>query len=72
MLEFRHENQYVTRWGVRLTGAPDPPTRWFAGEGAVLRVDAGDRLWVRAESADAIAAVRQAFPGDWLMSEPNG
>jgi hypothetical protein len=144
LLVFRAENQYVTRWGVRLTGEPDPPvlflddkvwrpfldrfssacvelvlfewtmggteedadnreladdeitavakrfrrlpmpdypqwsepdgppTRWYEGDGAVLRVDIGDWLWVRAGSAEAIAAVRQAFPGDWLMSEPDG
>lgn len=43
------------------------PIRWFQGMGAILRMDAGTWLWVRAGSADAIAAVRRALPGDWLM-----
>jgi hypothetical protein len=43
------------------------PTRWFCAEGAVLRDDAGVWLWVRASSAEEIAAVRHALPGDWLM-----
>jgi hypothetical protein len=45
------------------------PTRWFTGPDAILRDDAGCWLWVRAESAGAIAAVRQALPGYWLMVE---
>ncbi|GAB3841641.1 hypothetical protein GCM10027610_051210 [Dactylosporangium cerinum] len=40
--------------------------RWFEGPGAILREDAGTWLWVRATSADAIAAVRQVVPGEWL------
>jgi len=43
------------------------PVRWFSGEGAVLRDDAGAWLWVRAASSEGIAAVRRALPGDWLM-----
>ncbi|MFC5004717.1 hypothetical protein ACFPIJ_43690 [Dactylosporangium cerinum] len=42
------------------------PMRWFEGPGAILREDAGTWLWVRATSADAIAAVRQVVPGEWL------
>lgn len=43
------------------------PMRWFSGEDAVLRDDAGVWLWVRAASSEGIAAVRHALPGDWLM-----
>jgi hypothetical protein len=51
-----------------LWAIPDgPPMRWFCDEGTVLRVDAGEWVWIRAESAEALAAVRQALPGDWLM-----
>ncbi|MBF9132667.1 SMI1/KNR4 family protein [Plantactinospora sp. S1510] len=45
------------------------PMRWFDGLGAILREDAGQWLWVRAASADRIAAVRRALPGEWLMDE---
>lgn len=45
------------------------PVRWFEGHGAVLREDAGTWLWVRAASADGLAAVRRALPGMWLMDE---
>jgi hypothetical protein len=45
------------------------PVRWFEGFGAVLRVEAGEWLWVRAASVDGIAAVRRALPGEWLMDE---
>ncbi|WP_203842181.1 hypothetical protein [Winogradskya humida] len=45
------------------------PMRWFSGLGAILREDAGHWLWVRADNAGAVAAVRQALPGDWLMVE---
>lgn len=50
-------------------GSGGPPVRWFEGLGAVLREDARTWLWVRAASADGIAAVRRALPGEWLMDE---
>jgi hypothetical protein len=50
-------------------GPGGKPTRWFAGFGAILREDPGTWLWARAESADGIAAVRLALPGEWLMEE---
>ncbi|GAA2571826.1 hypothetical protein GCM10010435_52860 [Winogradskya consettensis] len=43
------------------------PMRWFSGLGAILREDAGHWLWVRADNAEAVTAVRRALPGDWLM-----
>lgn len=45
------------------------PTRWFGRPGAVLRDDAGQWLLVRAATANAIADVRRALPGQWLMEE---
>jgi hypothetical protein len=45
------------------------PIRWFQGHGAVLREDAGTWLWVGARSANAVAEVRQALPGEWLMTD---
>lgn len=44
-----------------------PPTRWFWGMGAVLREDARSWIWVRAASPNAIASVRKALPGEWIM-----
>jgi hypothetical protein len=46
----------------------EPVVRWYAGMGAVLRSDGNTWLWVAANSADALAAVRNALPGDWLVS----
>lgn len=43
------------------------PSRWFWDADVVLRTDAGEWVWVRAESPEALAAVRQGLPGDWLM-----
>ncbi|GIH16748.1 hypothetical protein [Rugosimonospora africana] len=45
------------------------PMRWFEGFGALLREDPGTWLWVRAASAEGIAAVRRALPGEWLMED---
>jgi hypothetical protein len=45
------------------------PMRCFDGLGAVLRADGGTWLWVRAATADGIAGVRRALPGEWLMDE---
>jgi hypothetical protein len=45
------------------------PVRWFEGLGAILREDAETWLWVHAASADGIAAVQRALPGEWLTDE---
>ncbi|MBG0568609.1 hypothetical protein [Actinoplanes aureus] len=45
------------------------PMRWFEGLGAMLREDSGIWLWARAGSADSIAAVRCALPGEWLEDQ---
>jgi hypothetical protein len=45
------------------------PVIWREGVGAILRADAGTWLWVGATSQDAIAAVRHALPGEWLMDD---
>lgn len=42
------------------------PVRWFGGAEAILRDDAGTWIWVRAASADALADVRKALPGEWF------
>jgi hypothetical protein len=47
-------------------GAEGLPVRWFEGFGPVLRADAETWLWVAAPSGNALAAVRNALPGDWL------
>lgn len=50
-----------------LWAAPDgPPMRWFQGGDSVLSEHAGVWLWVRAASAEGLAAVRDALPGDWM------
>lgn len=58
------------RWftGPDVTG-PDVAGRDDAGPDAILRDDAGVWLWVRATTPRALAAVRDALPGDWLMVE---
>jgi hypothetical protein len=45
------------------------PMRWFERRGAILRENPGTWLWVRAASAEGIAAVRNALPGEWVMDE---
>ncbi len=40
---------------------------WYEGPGAILRADARTWLWAGAISQEAIAAVRRALPGEWLM-----
>ncbi len=53
-----------------LWAEPDgPPVRWFGSEGVVLRDDASAWVWVHAVSAQRLADVRHAMPGDWLMVE---
>lgn len=49
--------------------ADAPPVRWFEGSGAILQEDSETWLWVRAPSAEAIAAVRHALPGEWSVDE---
>ena len=49
--------------------ADAPPVRWFEGLGAILYEDAETWLWVRAPSADGIAAVQRVLPGEWLTDE---
>ncbi len=45
------------------------PARWFTTPQALLRDDAGVWLWVRAATPKALASVRDALPGDWMMHE---
>lgn len=52
------------------TTPDDAPVRWFSGEDVVVRDDCGDWLWFRTLTPEAIAEVRRAFRGDWIMSEP--
>ena len=40
---------------------------WYEGSGAILRADARTWLWAGAASQEAIAAVRDALPGEWLI-----
>ncbi|MFE2966131.1 hypothetical protein ACFXKC_21160 [Streptomyces sp. NPDC059340] len=40
--------------------------RWFSSPDALLRVDAGDWLWVLGRTAPALDAVRALLPGDWI------
>jgi hypothetical protein len=53
-------------------GVPDhpigqvPPIRWFAGADVILRDDAGGWLSVRGRTPEALDAVRDDLPGDWL------
>jgi hypothetical protein len=49
--------------------ADGPPVRWFEGSGAILQEDAETWLWARAPSAEAIAAVQRALPGEWSADE---
>jgi len=56
-----------------LWAEPDgDPERWYAAGGgaAILRVDAGEWLWVRAVSTEALDEVRAALPGDWIGVDP--
>lgn len=49
--------------------ADAPPVRWFEGPGTILCEDAQTWLWARAPSADGIAAVQRALPGEWSTDE---
>jgi hypothetical protein len=44
-----------------------PPVRWYDRPGVVLRVDAGNWVWARAESRRRMRELREALPGDWLL-----
>ena len=46
--------------------------RWFADTGVVLRNDADTWLWAAATSAEALAAIRAALPGDWMCEHREG
>jgi hypothetical protein len=47
---------------------PDgPPVRWFYGRDALICDHAGAWLWVRTRTPEALQAVRETLPGDWLM-----
>ena len=43
-----------------------PSIRWFAGPDVLLRDDGGTWLWVHGRTPDAVQAVRQRLPGEWL------
>ncbi|WP_119726410.1 hypothetical protein [Thermomonospora amylolytica] len=43
------------------------PIRWFTGPDVIIRDDAREWVWVRARTAEALQAVREALLGDWLM-----
>lgn len=47
---------------------PDPheKSEWFLGEDALLHVNGGCWLTVRARTAEALDAVREAVPGSWI------
>lgn len=45
-----------------------PPIRWYGGPDVLIRDDARTWLWVRARTPEALQAVRDALPGDWLMA----
>ncbi len=44
----------------------DPPIRWFTGTDVIVRDDAGGWLSARARTPEALDAVREDLPGDWL------
>ncbi|WFE94876.1 hypothetical protein [Micromonospora sp. WMMD987] len=48
-------------------GMDGPGVRWFAGPDVLLRNDGGTWLWVHGRSPEAVQAVRERLPGEWLM-----
>lgn len=57
--------------GVRLPFPPypqgtEPGIRWFLRDDVLLREDAGAWLMARGRTEEALDAVREAIPGDWL------
>jgi len=47
--------------------ADSPGVRWLAGPDVLLRDDGGLWLWVHGRTPDAVRAVRDQLPGEWLM-----
>lgn len=49
---------------------PEVPeaVRWFSGPDVLLREDSRTWLWVLTRNAAALARVRDALPGQWLMA----
>ncbi|MFD7560994.1 SMI1/KNR4 family protein [Streptomyces sp. NPDC059835] len=41
-------------------------SRWFLGQGALLRDDAGAAIFARGRTAEDLDRVRDLIPGDWL------
>ncbi|KUL41355.1 hypothetical protein ADL15_03620 [Actinoplanes awajinensis subsp. mycoplanecinus] len=48
-------------------GMDGPGIRWFAGPDVLLRSDGGTWLWVHGRTPEAVQAVRERLPGEWLM-----
>lgn len=46
-----------------------PAIRWFTGPDLLLREDQRAWLWIRARTIEALEAVRNQLPGDWIMSD---
>jgi hypothetical protein len=68
------EEEYLEeleRQGVRLPLpayplGEEPGSRWFLRDDVLLREDAGAWLMARGRTEEALEAVREAIPGDWL------
>jgi hypothetical protein len=43
-----------------------PAIRWFTGSDLIMRDDQGAWLWVRARTVEALDALRDELPGDWM------
>ncbi|GAA4946532.1 hypothetical protein GCM10025331_37590 [Actinoplanes utahensis] len=48
-------------------GMEGPGVRWLSGPDVLLRDDGGEWLWVHGRTPEAVQAVRDRLPGDWLM-----
>jgi hypothetical protein len=44
----------------------EPPVRWFVGRDVLIRDDSRQWMWVVARTLEALQAVRDTIPGDWL------
>jgi hypothetical protein len=42
--------------------------RWFGGPDVLLREDSRTWLWVLARNTAALARLREALPGEWLIA----
>ncbi|MER7281212.1 hypothetical protein ABT369_42935 [Dactylosporangium sp. NPDC000244] len=70
------EDEPLDRWFRRLPlpdyplwAEPDgAPTRWYATQDTLLRVDDAAWLWVRARTPEALDEVRDKLPGDWIQA----